>query len=81
METTDTLDITDTDLRTLAERALASGHAVTVTDHGKTLGQFIPEPSRPSLDKVRQAIEGLKALREKHPVPDLAALILEGKHR
>lgn len=68
----------------LLER-VARGEEVVITKHDKPVARIIPE-GRPSLEKVREAIEGLRQLRERialrsAPLTDeeIVALIKEGR--
>jgi prevent-host-death family protein len=45
----------------LLER-VANGEEIVITRHDKPIARLIPE-GRPSLDKVRQAVAGMRALR------------------
>jgi len=64
---------------------VANGEAVVITRHDRPVAHIIPE-GRPSLEKVREAIEGLRRLREEtaaqsEPVSDaeIRSLINEGR--
>jgi prevent-host-death family protein len=50
-----------TRLGKLLER-VANGEEIVITRHDKPVARLIPE-GRPSLDKVRQAVAGMRALR------------------
>ncbi len=43
---------------------VAAGEEIVITRHDKPVAQLVPE-GRHSLESVREAVEGLKALRER----------------
>ncbi len=43
---------------------VANGEEVVITRHDKPVARIIPE-GRPSMEKVKEAIDGLRKLREK----------------
>ena len=65
---------------------VANGEEVVITRHDKPVARIIPE-GRPSLEQVREAVEGLRQLREKiatyspEPLTDdeIRELINEGR--
>lgn len=68
MSTVETHEIEKSTLPLKAIQAFEQGHAVTVTEDGKPIGQLVPDP-------VERAKVELRKLRKAHPVDDLAELI------
>ena len=61
---------------------VAKGEEITITRHDEAIARLVPA-KRPSREEARQAIEGIRALRARHPIQlttqEIIALKNEGR--